>query len=59
MNLQSILLMFEAASGLKVNLQKTKLMVVGLVLNQAGLASILECQVLELLGTYLGMLLGA
>lgn len=43
MNLRSILLIFEAASGLKVNLQKSKMMVVGPIQNRVSLAFILDC----------------
>lgn len=50
--------MFEAIFGLKVNLPKTKLMAVGSVPNLMSLDEILGCFMVELLGIYLGLLLG-
>jgi len=57
--LQSLLLLFEAASGLKVNLEKSNLIPVG-NLDQVGrLAGILGCGVASLPVNYLGLPLGA
>lgn len=49
----------EVASGLKVNLNKSKLFPVGHVHNMAELASIMGCEVESFLATYLRLLLGA
>lgn len=52
------LLMFEALSGLKVNLPKRKLMVKEHVPNMSQLAENLRCQVQALLTIYLGLPIG-
>lgn len=57
-NLRCLLLMFEAVSSLKVNLQKSKMMGVGDVESFNHLAGILECRVVSLPVTYLGLPLG-
>jgi hypothetical protein len=58
-NLNHILLCFEAILGLKVNLQKSKLVVVGEAPPIEELASILCCNISYLLLCYLGLPLGA
>jgi hypothetical protein len=57
--LRSIFLLFEAASGLKVNLAKSVLIPVGNVQQVDYLASILGCEVASLPLDYLGLPLGA
>ncbi|KAF5458660.1 hypothetical protein F2P56_022673, partial [Juglans regia] len=57
--LKALLLCFEAASGLKVNFDKSKLVLVGTVSNTRQLASIIGCKVASLPITYLGLPLGA
>jgi len=59
LNLDHILLCFEAISGLKVNLQNYELVVVGEVPHIEELASILCCNISSLLLRYLGLPLGA
>jgi len=54
-NLGDILLCFEASSGLKVNLEKSKL----LALHQEELVDLLSCSISSLLMKYLGIPLGA
>jgi hypothetical protein len=54
-----ILLCFEAVSGLKVNLGKSKLVVVGEVGNVGTLAEYLGCRVASLPMKYLGLPQGA
>jgi hypothetical protein len=54
-----LFLCFEAVSGLKVNLAKSVLVLVGNVDNIDRLADILGCGVSSLLLKYLGLLLGA
>ena len=54
-----LLMWFEAISGLKVNLDKSELFLVGIVENVEELASELGCKVGRLPSTYLGMPLGA
>ena len=54
-----ILMWFEAVSGLKINLNKSEILPIGLVTNVEGLASELGCKVGSLLATYLGLPLGA
>jgi len=54
-NLGYILLCFEASSGLKVNLEKSKL----LALHQEELVDLLSCSISSLLMKYLGIPLGA
>jgi hypothetical protein len=54
-----ILLCFEAVSGLKVNLGKSKLVAVGEVQNIGNLATYLGCRVAGLPMKYLGLPLGA
>lgn len=53
------LLWFEAMSGLKVNLQKSELIVVGKVGNANQLANLMGCNFGKLPSTYLGLPLGA
>jgi hypothetical protein len=53
------LLCFEAVSGLKINLAKSKLVPVSLINNGEGLARILGCRVLSLPMKYLGLPLAA
>jgi len=57
--LRSLFLLFEAASGLKVNLAKSALIPVGDVVQVEGLADILGCGVANLPVKYLGLPLGA
>lgn len=57
--LWSLFLLFEAASGLKVNLAKPKLIHVGNVDQVGNLADILGCGVVTLPVKYLGLPLGA
>jgi hypothetical protein len=57
--LQGIFLLFEAASGLKVNLAKSVLIPVGNIQQVDYLASILGCEVASLPLDYLGLPLGA
>jgi hypothetical protein len=57
--LQGIVLLFEAASRLKVNLAKSVLIPVGNVQQVDHLASILGCEVATLPFKYLGLPLGA
>jgi hypothetical protein len=52
-------LCFEAISGLKVNLAKSKIVLVGDVGDVEGLVHILGCGVSPLLTKYLGLSLGA
>ncbi|RVW79159.1 Apoptosis inhibitor 5-like protein API5 [Vitis vinifera] len=54
-----LLMWFEAISGLKVNLDKSELFLVGIVENVEELASELGCKVGRLPSTYLGRPLGA
>ena len=49
---------FEALSGLKINVDKSELILVGIVDNAEELADVLECKVGSLPSTYLGLLLG-
>jgi hypothetical protein len=58
-HLRGILLLFEAASGLKVNLAKSVMIPVGNVQQVDYLASILGCEVASLPFEYLGLPLGA
>ena len=53
-----ILLWFEAISGLKINLEKTLILLVGNVENLDELASELGCRTRALPSTYLGLPLG-
>lgn len=57
--LRVLFLCFEAASGLKMNLDKSKLVLVGHVDNVTRLADILEYKVSFLPRKYLGLPLGA
>lgn len=50
--------MFEAISGLKVNLPKSRMMGVGEVQNLLPLVEILKCQVASLPSLYLGLPIG-
>ena len=54
-----LLMWFEAISSLKVNMDKSELILVGSVENVEELASDLGCKVGSLPSTYIGMLLGA
>jgi len=58
LNLGHILVCFEAISGLKVNLWKSGLVVVGHVPHQKELADILNCSISSLPLKYLGLPLG-
>lgn len=57
--LRGILLIFEMASGLKVNLRKSKIIQVGDVPNIEDFAFIMGCGVESLPSSYLGLPLGA
>jgi hypothetical protein len=57
-HLRSILLLFEAPSGLKANLAKSELILVGNVPHAGSLARILGCRVSTLPAQCLGLLLG-
>jgi hypothetical protein len=54
-HLQSLFLLFEAASGLKVNLAKSNLIPVRNVDQVERLADIIECGIASLLVKYLGL----
>jgi hypothetical protein len=54
-HLRCLFLCFEAISGLKINLAKSKLVPIGNVNNVEGLASILGCRVSSLPMKYLGL----
>jgi hypothetical protein len=58
-NLGHIFLCFEGILGLKVNIQKSELVVVGEVLHIEELANILSCSISSLPLKYLGLPLGA
>jgi hypothetical protein len=58
-NLRSLFLCFEAVLGLKTNLAKSELVLMGNVDNVARLAGILGCGVASLPLKYLGLHLGA
>jgi hypothetical protein len=58
-NLRSLFLLFEAASGLKVNLAKSNLIPVGHVDQVERLTDILACGFVTLPAKYLGLPLGA
>jgi hypothetical protein len=58
-NLRCSFLCFEAASGLRINMAKLELVLVGNVSNVEGLVSILGCRVSSLPMKYLGLPLGA
>lgn len=51
-NLLCLLLNFEAASALKVNVEKSKLIGVGLVHNLEYLAEVFDCQIEDLMRTW-------
>jgi hypothetical protein len=57
-NLRCIVLCFEVVSGLKINLSKSEILLVGNVGDVEGLASILTCKVASLPTKYLGFPLG-
>ncbi|KAH7834405.1 hypothetical protein Vadar_015625 [Vaccinium darrowii] len=57
--LRCVLLCFEAASGLKVNLGKSEMIPVGAVDDINGLAQLLGCKVARLPALYLGLPLGS
>jgi len=58
-HLRCIFLFFEAASGLRINLGKSKIVPIGEVEDVEGLAQLLGCRVGSLPMTYLGLPLGA
>jgi hypothetical protein len=58
-DLRCLLLCFEAASGLRINLSKSEMVPVGEVGDVEELANILECGVASLPLKYLGLPLGA
>jgi hypothetical protein len=58
-HLRCLFLCFEAVSGLKINLAKSELVLVGNVDNVDGLAGIMGCGVSSLPLKYLGLPLGA
>jgi hypothetical protein len=58
-HLRCIFLCFEAVSGLKINLAKSEIVLVGEVGDVEGLACILGCRVSSLPMKYLGLPLGA
>jgi hypothetical protein len=58
-HLRCIFLCFEAASGLRINLRKPKIVPIGGVEDVEGLANLLGCRVASLPMTYLGLPLGA
>ena len=55
-NLRCLFLCFEAASGLKINLSKSEIVLIGDVGDVEGLTSILGCRVASLPIKYLGFL---
>ena len=57
--LRCVLLLFEAMSGLKVNLSKSSLIPIGEIPNIQQLASFFDCGVSALPSMYLGLPLGA
>lgn len=57
-HLRSLFLCFEAAFGLKINLAKSKLVLVGAVKDVGGLTCILGCRVSTMPMKYLGLPLG-
>ena len=58
-NFRCFFLYFEAASGLKINMSKFEIVLVGELQNIDLLASIFDCQVVRLHMKYLGLPLGA
>jgi hypothetical protein len=58
-HLRCILLCFEAASGLKINLEKSEIVPIGRVEEVERLANLLGCRVASLPMTYLGLQLGS
>ena len=58
-HLRGVFIWFQAISGLKINLSKSKLVPVGQVPNVTELAGVLGCKVSELPLSYLGLPLGA
>lgn len=58
-NLRCILLIMETITGLKVNWSKSTLSPIGVILNAESLAAVLDCELVPLPITYLGLLLGA
>ena len=50
---------FKACSGLKINLEKSELILVGEVPNLEEFVEVLGCKLGSLLSTYLGLPLGA
>jgi hypothetical protein len=57
-NLRCLFLCFEVASGLKINLSKSEIVLIGEVQNIDLLASIFDCRVVGLHMKYLGLPLG-
>jgi hypothetical protein len=58
-HLRCIFLCFEAASGLRINLEKSEIVPIGEVEDVERLANLLGCRVASLPMTYLGLPLGA
>jgi hypothetical protein len=58
-NLRLLFTWFEAVSGLKINLNKSKMVPVGNVPDLEDLAGIMGCKIIHLPMTYLGLPLGA
>ena len=58
LHLSWVLFWFEVSSGLKINLDKSVLLLVGEVVNAADLATEVGCRVGSLPSTYLGLSLG-
>jgi hypothetical protein len=58
-HLRSLFLLFEAVSGLKINLAKSNLIPMGNVVQVEGLADIMGCGIASLPAKYLGLPLGA
>jgi hypothetical protein len=59
LHIRKVLSCFEAVTGLRVNLEKSEMVPVGVVDNMPSLASLLCCRIGALPMTYLGMPLGA
>jgi hypothetical protein len=58
-NLRLLFTWFEAASGLRINFNKSEMVPVGSVGNVDGLAAIMGCKIISLPMNYLGLPLGA
>ena len=59
LHVQLLLLSFQVVTGLKVNVLKSEMVLIGEVDDVHALAEILDCRVGELPMSYLGMSLGA